>query len=75
MVPDGEGASALMDVHDMIQRLETNGPVHNGRIHRLVGWLAYDVEAWPDFTMDELLDGDSEIAKLLIGRAMLQRIR
>ena len=64
-----------MDVHDMIQRLETNGPVHQGRIHRLVGWLTCDVETWPEFTMNELLAGDSEIAKLLIGRAMLQRIR
>ena len=63
-----------MDVHDMIQRLETNGPVHQGRIHHLVGVNA-DVETWPEFTMNELLDGDSEIAKLLIGRAMLQRIR
>ncbi|MBI99408.1 MAG: hypothetical protein CMB71_04500 [Euryarchaeota archaeon] len=75
MVPNGGGSAALMDVHDMIQRLETNGPVHQGRIHRLVGWLTCDVETWPEFTMNELLDGDSEIAKLLIGRAMLQRIR
>ena len=75
MVPNGDGSAALMDVHDMIQRLETNGPVHQGRIHRLVGWLTCDVETWPEFTMNELLDGDSEIAKLLIGRAMLQRIR
>ena len=75
MVPNGEGTAALMDVHDMIQRLETNGPVHDGRIHHLVGWLTCDVETWPEFGMNELLDGDSEIAKLLIGRAMLQRIR
>ena len=75
MVPNGDGSAALMDVHDMIQRLETNGPVHLGRIHRLVGWLTCDVETWPEFTMNELLDGDSEIAKLLIGRSMLQRIR
>ena len=74
MVPDGPGTAALMDVHDMIQRLDSDGPVHDGRIHALVGWLTCDVEAWPDFTMDELLDGHHEIAKLLIGRAMLQRM-
>ena len=33
-----------------------------------------DVEKWPDFSMEELLNGHHEIAKLLIGRAMLQRM-
>ena len=75
MVPEGPGNAALMDVYDMIQRLEHDGPVHQGRLHPLVGWLACDVETWPDFTMEELLDGNHEIAKLLIGRAMLQRMR
>ena len=75
MIPDGPGTPALMDVHDMVQRLEHEGPVHQGRLHRLVGWLACDVDTWPDFSMDELLDGDPEIAKLLIGKSMLQRMR
>ena len=74
MVPEGPGTAALMDVHDMVQRLENDGAVHNGRIHPLVGWLACDVEKWPDFSMEELLNGHHEIAKLLIGRAMLQRM-
>ena len=74
MVPDGPGTAALMDVHDMIQRLDSDGSVHDGRIHTLVGWLTCDVETWPDFTMEELLDGHPEIAKLLIGRMMLQRM-
>jgi len=74
MVPEGEGTAALMDVHDMIQRMEHDGSVHVGRIHPLVGWLSCDVETWPDFSMDELLDGNPEVAKLLIGQAMLQRM-
>ena len=74
MLPDGEGTAALMDVHDMIQRMEHDGPVHVGRIHPLVGWLACDVETWPDFSMEQLLDGNPEVAKLLIGRAMLHRM-
>jgi hypothetical protein len=74
MVPQGPGTEALMDLHDMIQRLENDGPVHQGRIHSLVGWLACDVETWPNFTMEELLQGNHEIAKLLIGRAMLRRM-
>ena len=74
MLPDGEGTAALMDVHDMVQRMEHDGPVHAGRIHPLVGWLACDVETWPDFSMEELLDGNPEVAKLLIGRAMLHRM-
>ena len=74
MLPEGEGTAALMDVHDMIQRMENDGSVHVGRIHPLVGWLACDVETWPDFTMEELLDGNPEVAKLLIGRAMLHRM-
>ena len=74
MLPDGEGTAALMDVHDMVQRREHDGPVHVGRIHPLVGWLACDVGTWPDFSMEELLNGNPEVAKLLIGRAMLQRM-
>jgi hypothetical protein len=74
MVPDGLGTAALMDVHDMIQRMEQNGPVHKGRLHPLVGWLTCDVETWPEFSMEQLLDGHDEISKLLIGRAMLQRM-
>ena len=74
MVPEGEASAALLDVHDMIQQLEQNGVVHQGRLHPLVGWLACDDETWPDFTMKELLDGDQDIAKLLIGRAMLRRM-
>ena len=74
MLPEGEGTAALMDVHDMVQRMEHDGPVHVGRIHPLVGWLACDVETWPDFSMEELLNGNPEVAKLLIGRAMLQRM-
>jgi hypothetical protein len=74
MVPQGPGTEALMDLHDMIQRLENDGPVHQGRIHSLVGWLACDVETWPNFTMEELLQGNHEIAKVLIGRAMLRRM-
>lgn len=74
MVPEGDGTDALMDVHDMIQRMEHDGPVHVGRIHSLVGWLACDVETWPEFSMEEMLDGSPEVAKLLIGRAMLHRM-
>ena len=75
MVPEGPGTAALMDLYDMIQRLEHNGPVHQGRIHPLVGWLACDVETWPDFSMEELLKGHHGITKLLIGRAMLRRMK
>ena len=74
MLPDGAGTAALMDVHDMLQRMEHDGPVHVGRIHPLVGWLACDVETWPDFSMEEIRDGNPEVAKLLIGRAMLHRM-
>ena len=73
MLPDGEGTAALMDVHDMIQRMEQMVR-SRGRIHPLVGWLACDVETWPDFSMEQLLDGNPEVAKLLIGRAMLHRM-
>lgn len=74
MVPEGEGKAALMDVYDMIQSLETERSVHQGRIHPLVGWLAKEASAWPIFSSDELLQGDSEVSALLIGRAMIQRI-
>ena len=74
MVPEGEGTPGLMDVHDMLQRMEHDGSVHLGRTHPLVGWLACDVETWPDFSMEELLDGNPEVAKLLIGQAMLRRM-
>ena len=74
MVPEGEGKAALMDVYDMIQSLESERPVHQGRIHPLVGWLARDVSTWPLFSTDELFLGDSDVSALLIGRAMLNRI-
>ncbi len=74
MVPEGSGTPALMDVHDMIQRLEHGGQVHHGRTHPLVGWLTCDVEKWPDFSMEELLDGHDEIARLLVGKSMLYRM-
>ena len=74
MVPEGEGKAALMDVYDMIQSLEAERPVHQGRIHPLVGWLAKEASAWPIFSNDELFQGDSEVSALLIGRAMIQRI-
>jgi hypothetical protein len=75
MVPEGEGKSALMDVYDMIQSLESERPVHQGRIHPLVGWLARDVSTWPLFSTEELFLGDSDVSALLIGRAMLNRIQ
>ena len=74
MVPEGEGKAALMDVYDMIQSLEAERPVHQGRIHPLVGWLAKEASVWPIFSNDELFQGDSEVSALLIGRAMIQRI-
>ena len=74
MVPEGEGKAALMDVYDMIQSLDSNRPVHQGRIHPLVGWLARDVSTWPLFSTNELFIGDSDVSALLIGKAMLQRI-
>lgn len=74
MVPEGEGKAALMDVYDMIQSLDSVRPVHQGRIHPLVGWLARDVSTWPLFSTDELFLGDSDVSALLIGKAMLQRI-
>jgi len=74
MVPEGEGKAALMDVYDMIQSLEAERPVHQGRIHPLVGWLAKEASEWPIFSSDELFQGDSEVSALLIGRAMIQRI-
>ena len=74
MVPEGEGKAALMDVYDMIQTLDSDRSVHQGRIHPLVGWLARDVNTWPLFSTDELFQGDSDVSALLIGKAMLQRI-
>ena len=74
MVPEGKGKAALMDVYDMIQSLEAERPVHQGRIHPLVGWLAKEASEWPIFSSDELFQGDSEVSALLIGRAMIQRI-
>ena len=75
MVPEGEGKAALMDVYDMIQSLESERPVHQGRIHPLVGWLARDLSTWPLFSTEELFLGDSDVSALLIGRAMLNRIQ
>ena len=74
-MPPRKGKAALMDVYDMIQSLESERPVHQGRIHPLVGWLARDQSTWPLFSTEELFLGDSDVSALLIGRAMLNRIQ
>ena len=49
-------------------------PVHYGRTHPLVGWLARPVEAWPRIGIEALQQGDEEVGALLYARSFAHRL-
>lgn len=74
LIQDGEGKRALLDVHDMLATSEEGEPVHHGRLHPLVGWLARPVETWPRISLEALHSGDEKIGALLYARSFAHRI-
>jgi len=74
LVEDGSGKPALLDVHDMLATLHRDEPVHYGRLHPLVGWLARPVEDWPTIGIDALQSGNEEIGALLYARSFAHRL-
>ena len=74
LIEDGIGKPALLDVHDMLATVVREEPVHYGRLHPLVGWLARPVDAWPSIRIDDLKTGDEEVAALLYARSFAHRL-
>lgn len=74
LVEDGAGKPALLDVHDMLATFKRNEPVHYGRLHPLVGWLARPVEAWPTMGLEVLNEGNQKVAALLYARGFAHRL-
>lgn len=74
LVEEGVGKPALLDLHDMIATLERNEPVHYGRLHPLVGWLARPVESWPRIGLEALRTGEEQIGALLYARSFAHRL-
>lgn len=74
LIENGIGKPALLDVHDMLATVVREEPVHYGRLHPLVGWLARPVDAWPSIRIDDLKTGDEEVAALLYARSFAHRL-
>ena len=74
LLDDHDGKPALLDVYDMLATSERNEPVHYGRTHPLVGWLARPVESWPAMGLDVLLQGEPEVGALLYARSFSSKL-
>ncbi|MBT6639997.1 MAG: helix-turn-helix transcriptional regulator [Euryarchaeota archaeon] len=74
LIEENEGKSALLDVYDMLATYERQEPVHYGRTHPLVGWLARSVESWPHMGLDVLRQGNPEIGALLYARYFASKL-
>ena len=74
LVEDGVGKPSLLDVHDMLATVRRQEPVHYGRTHPLVGWLARPVEAWPRIGLEALRQGNEEVGALLYARSFAHRL-
>jgi hypothetical protein len=74
LVDEGPGKAALLDLHDMLATQKRNEPVHYGRLHPLVGWLARPVESWPSMNLEVLSQGHEEVGALLYARWFAHRL-
>ncbi|MGY8735482.1 MAG: ArsR/SmtB family transcription factor [Candidatus Poseidoniales archaeon] len=74
LLEEGQGKAPLLDLYDAIINAENGNPIHNGRIHPLVGYLTKPVETWPSIPIHILQQGDSEVSALLFGRSFRNRI-
>ena len=74
LLEENQGKPALLDVYDMLATLERQEPVHYGRTHPLVGWLARSVETWPAMGLEILHQGEPEIGALLYARSFASKL-
>ena len=74
LLEDGVGKPGLLDVHDMLATEERGEPVHFGRTHPLVGWLARPLDSWPAMGLEVLHQGDGEIGALLYARSFASNL-
>ena len=74
LVEENVGKPALLDVYDMLATYERKEPVHYGRTHPLVGWLARSVESWPHMGLEVLSQGNPEVGALLYARSFASKL-
>ena len=74
LLEEGDGKPALLDVYDMLATVERKEPVHYGRTHPLVGWLARSVETWPSMNLQVLKQGEPEVGALLYARSFASKL-
>jgi len=74
LLEERKGKPALLDVYDMLATSERQEPVHYGRTHPLVGWLARPVESWPPMGLEVLSQGEPEIGALLYARSFASKL-
>ena len=74
LLEEENGKPALLDVYDMLATSERQEPVHYGRTHPLVGWLARSVETWPYMGLEVLNQGEPEIGALLYARFFASKL-
>ena len=74
LLEEGQGKASLLDLYDSIVNAEKDNPVHDGRIHPLVGYLTKPVETWPTIPIHILQHGDPEVSALLYGQSFRHRI-
>ena len=60
------GVPYLLDLLDSLDSAFDGRSPKKGRTHPLVGWLAQPLEKWPEFTTNECISGDANVAERII---------
>jgi hypothetical protein len=60
------GVPYLLDLLDSLDSAFDGRSPRKGRTHPLVGWLAQPLEKWPEFTTNECISGDANVAERII---------
>lgn len=74
LLENGSGKEPLLDLYDLVINAENDNPIHNGRIHPLVGYLGKPVQSWPSIPLQTLQQYDADVSALLYAMSFRQRI-
>lgn len=59
--------NSLMDVFDLVSKLEDSNYRVTPRTHPKLAYLLRDIKNWPNFTVDVIKEGDPTIGALIYG--------
>ena len=62
-------SDSVIDFYEALNCSINNIIPKRGRSHELVGWLAQPIGRWPNFSKNEIANGNSEIMNRLIIRS------